>query len=44
MIELILESIQGVGLGLFVGSAVIGAVIGVVVQRFNFVYIATHEV
>ena len=44
MIELIVSSLQQTGLGLFFSSAVIGAVIGVVMRRFNLIYIATHEV
>ena len=44
MIELMLSSIQDTGLTIFLGSAVIGVVISVVIKRFNLTYIATHEV
>ena len=44
MIEAIVSSLQDVGIGIFIGSAVIGAVIGVVMQKFNIIYIATHQV
>lgn len=39
-----MDSIQEVGVSLFLGSAVLGAVIGVVVKRFNLIYLATHRV
>lgn len=44
MIELVVSALQDTGIGIFLSSAVIGAVIGVVIQRFNVIYIATHEV
>lgn len=44
MLHLVMDSIQEVGVSLFLGSAVLGAVIGVVVKRFNLIYLATHRV
>lgn len=44
LIEIISATLQQTGIPIFIGSAVLGAVIGWGFKKFNLVYLATHEV
>lgn len=44
MIELLVAGLQGTGAPLFIGSALLGAAIGIAMSRFNLFYLATHAV
>ena len=44
MLEILAASFQEAGVSMFLGSAVLGAVIGWGFKRFNLIYLALHQV
>lgn len=44
LLEIISASLQQAGIPIFLGSAVLGAVIGWGFKKFNLIYLTTHQV
>jgi len=42
--EYLAAGLQDTGVSIFLGSAVLGAVLGIAFKRFNLIYLATHTV
>lgn len=44
MFEILAAGLQETGVSMFLGSAVLGALLGWGFKRFNLIYLATHPV